>query len=193
MDQTLTNKKFIEQMDNVITKLGGTPIDLELTEDQEDDMVLNGVFASKIDEVIKALGGTPAEISVAENNMVSNGAFQVKMEDVVENMESGDGGGNGYRYTINFTSENTFTFGSDAPADPVADWQAHAHEPYVVKSTTSFTSNFSSVYVLLAKNDKIYVLPTGEGIDDEDNTITIAVLNVDTGTWYSQIYARAVD
>jgi hypothetical protein len=38
-------------------------------------MVSNGVFTGKMDEVIEALGGTPSEISVAENDMVSNGAF----------------------------------------------------------------------------------------------------------------------
>lgn len=97
MDQALTNKKFIEQIDDVIETLGGTPVDLELTEDREDDMVSNGVFVDKMDEVIEALGGTPSEIIVGDDkadDMVSDNIFQLKMEDVVKNMSGGGGGGN---------------------------------------------------------------------------------------------------
>ncbi len=96
MDQALTNKKFIEQIDDVIETLGGTPVDLELTEDREDDMVSNGVFVDKMDEVIEALGGTPSEIIVGDDkadDMVSDNIFQLKMEDVVKNMSGGGGGG----------------------------------------------------------------------------------------------------
>lgn len=96
MDQALTNKKFIEQIDDVIETLGGTPVDLELTEDREDDMVSNGVFVDKMDEVIQALGGTPSEIIVGDDkadDMVSDNIFQLKMEDVVKNMSGGGGGG----------------------------------------------------------------------------------------------------
>ena len=106
MDQALTNKKFIQQIDDVIETLGGTPVDLELTEDREDDMVSNGVFADKMDEVIEALGGTPSEIAIGDDkadDMVSGNIFQLKMEDVVKNMSGGSGG--------NFsTAEVTFTF-----------------------------------------------------------------------------------
>ena len=38
MAQALTNKKFIEQMDDVIEELGGTPTNLQLTADKEDDI-----------------------------------------------------------------------------------------------------------------------------------------------------------
>lgn len=96
MDQALTNKKFIEQIDDVIETLGGTPVDLELTEDREDDMVSNDVFIDKMDEVIEALGGTPSEIIVGDDkadDMVSDNIFQLKMEDVVKNMSGGGGGG----------------------------------------------------------------------------------------------------
>lgn len=111
MDQALTNKKFIEQIDDVIETLGGTPVDLELTEDREDDMVSNDVFIDKMDEVIEALGGTPSEIIVGDDkadDMVSDNIFQLKMEDVVKNMSGGGGGGS----SDLSTAEVTITFES---------------------------------------------------------------------------------
>ena len=96
MAQALTNKKFIEQMDDVIEELGGTPTNLQLTADKEDDMLSNGAFAAKMDEVVEALGGTPAELTISDDeadDMVSDHIFQLKMEDVVKNMSGGGGGG----------------------------------------------------------------------------------------------------
>lgn len=120
MDQALTNKKFIEQIDDVIETLGGTPVDLELTEDREDDMVSNGVFVDKMDEVIEALGGTPSEIIVGDDeadDMVSDNIFQLKMEDVVKNMSGGGGGGGGggdiLIPTITLTSDTTYTLDTE--------------------------------------------------------------------------------
>lgn len=111
MDQALTNKRFIEQIDDVIETLGGTPVDLELTEDREDDMVSNGVFADKMDEVIEALGGTPSEIVIDDDkadDMVSDNIFQLKMEDVVKNMSGGGGsGGSSIIHPVNVTMVNS--------------------------------------------------------------------------------------
>lgn len=109
MDQALTNKKFIQQIDDVIETLGGTPVDLELTEDREDDMVSNGVFVDKMDEVIEALGGTPSELIVGDDkadDMVSDNIFQLKMEDVVKNMPGGGGGGSSDFSTASITVVN---------------------------------------------------------------------------------------
>lgn len=115
MDQALTNKKFIQQIDDVIETLGGTPVDLELTEDREDDMISNGVFVDKMDEVIEALGGTPSEIVVGDDkadDMVSDNIFQLKMEDVVKNMSGGGGGSSDFstaNVTISGAEENSVT------------------------------------------------------------------------------------
>ena len=106
MAQALTNKKFIEQMDDVIEELGGTPTNLQLTADKEDDMLSNGAFAAKMDEVVEALGGTPAELTISNDeadDMVSDHIFQLKMEDVVKNMSGGGGGGSSDLETATLT------------------------------------------------------------------------------------------
>jgi hypothetical protein len=45
-------------MDNVITKLGGTPINLNLDSDKEDDILSNDAFAAKMGELVNAMDGS---------------------------------------------------------------------------------------------------------------------------------------
>lgn len=178
MDQTLTNKKFIEQMDDVINKLGGTPVDLELTEDREDDMVSNGVFSDKMDEVIEALGGTPSEFIVGDDkadDMVSDNIFQLKMEDMIKNMSGGGGGSSDLSTaTVTITKNTNYSFDVALPivdGDYLygvmgGDWATGEKQVVLYK-------NYCEGSIITNATSKIAVTGTG-GVTTEGTFVMVA-------------------
>jgi hypothetical protein len=78
----------------VITKLGGTPINLNLDSDKEDDILSNDAFAAKMGELVNAMdssesGGSStndfANITIIHN--FSDAMKNIELEEIVGKIE----------------------------------------------------------------------------------------------------------